>query len=137
MPHKVTPEVPRRPGPSELWQQAGGDKNKYVELMVEHGHLIKRPPDEDIVGGRGPNHRPIRPRVHRLQTAEAEAEIYALDHFHEWLTQRIRRTSMRKAAELAGVHYSSISRLISGSREPSLKMALRLIRALGVSPRQR
>jgi hypothetical protein len=42
------------PGPAELWQEAGGDRDKYIELMVKHGHLIpgKRPPGEDIFGHR-------------------------------------------------------------------------------------
>lgn len=37
------------PGPQELWLQAGGDtpeysKERYVELMIQHGHLIPKEP---------------------------------------------------------------------------------------------
>ncbi len=34
-----------KPGPFELWQQAGGDGARYRELMREHGHLLS-PGDE-------------------------------------------------------------------------------------------
>lgn len=34
-----------RPAPSELWQQAGGDGDRYRELLREHGHLLS-PGDE-------------------------------------------------------------------------------------------
>jgi hypothetical protein len=34
-----------RPGPAGLWQQAGGDPERYRELMAEHG-LLLRPGDE-------------------------------------------------------------------------------------------
>lgn len=30
------------PGPAQLWAQAGGDRRRYLELMVEHGHVIPR-----------------------------------------------------------------------------------------------
>jgi hypothetical protein len=37
---------PARPGPHELWQQAGGgtgsyDRDRYLGLLREHGHLLK------------------------------------------------------------------------------------------------
>lgn len=31
-----------RPGPHALWQQAGGDRERYVALMKQHGHLVPR-----------------------------------------------------------------------------------------------
>lgn len=44
--------------PFNLWQQAGGDRDKYLALMREHGHLIpgKREPGTDIFGH--PQHSP-------------------------------------------------------------------------------
>jgi hypothetical protein len=38
--------------PHALWEQAGGDRDEYLRLMQEHGHLVpgKRPPGEDIFG---------------------------------------------------------------------------------------
>jgi hypothetical protein len=42
------------PSPYQLWQQAqdeGGTKDergrRYIELMVEHGHIIDREPGDD------------------------------------------------------------------------------------------
>lgn len=29
-----------RPGPAELWQQAGGDGERYRQLLRQHGHLL-------------------------------------------------------------------------------------------------
>ena len=34
-----------KPSPAELWNQAGGDAQRYRDLMVEYGHLL-RPGDE-------------------------------------------------------------------------------------------
>jgi uncharacterized Zn-finger protein len=28
--------------PHELWREANGDRTRYLELMREHGHLVKR-----------------------------------------------------------------------------------------------
>jgi plasmid maintenance system antidote protein VapI len=67
----------------------------------------------------------------------AEAQIYALEHFAEYLTSRMRGHSLREVARESGVHYTTISRLLSGAREPSLQTALRLLKALGVSQRRR
>lgn len=49
------PEPPPRPGPRELWQQAGGgtpayDRERYLELLREHGHLLS-PGDEGYEEG--------------------------------------------------------------------------------------
>jgi hypothetical protein len=48
------PDSGERPGlaPHELWQQAGGDRDRYLALMREHGHLVpgRRLPGEDIFG---------------------------------------------------------------------------------------
>lgn len=30
-----------RPGPAELWQQACGDRDEYMRLMREHGHVVR------------------------------------------------------------------------------------------------
>ncbi len=42
-----------RPSPHALWQQAAGDRERYVALMKQHGHLIPRqdatPRDEAAV----------------------------------------------------------------------------------------
>lgn len=35
------------PSPFELWQQASGDAARYRELLVEHGHLVRREPGDD------------------------------------------------------------------------------------------
>ena len=32
--------------PFELWRQAGGDRERYRELLLEHGHLIPLKPGE-------------------------------------------------------------------------------------------
>lgn len=40
-----------RPGPSELWQQAGGDGERYRQLLRQHGHLLS-PGDEGYEEGR-------------------------------------------------------------------------------------
>lgn len=34
------------PSPSELWQAAGGDGERYRALMLEHGYLIPLKPGE-------------------------------------------------------------------------------------------
>lgn len=39
------PIVTWTPSPAELWQQAGGDPQKYRDLLAEHGHLL-RPGDD-------------------------------------------------------------------------------------------
>ena len=41
-----------RPDPHELWEQAGGDRDRYLALMREHGHIVtgQRPPGEDAFG---------------------------------------------------------------------------------------
>jgi hypothetical protein len=31
------------PSPGALWKQAGGDRERYIALMIEHGHLIPKP----------------------------------------------------------------------------------------------
>lgn len=31
------------PNPRELWQQAGGDRERYTALMREHGYLVDGP----------------------------------------------------------------------------------------------
>lgn len=43
------------PSPHALWQQAGGDRERYRALMVEHGHLIPAQPDRPASA-----ERPIR-----------------------------------------------------------------------------
>lgn len=35
------------PTPYQLWRQAGGDAERYVELMHEHGHIVDRKPGDD------------------------------------------------------------------------------------------
>ncbi len=41
-----------RPTPYELWQEANGDRDAYVDLMIQHGHLVRGPrrPGTDIFG---------------------------------------------------------------------------------------
>jgi hypothetical protein len=51
----VEREVPApKPTPMDLWQEADGDRDRYIALMKEHGHLVpgKRPEGEDIFGHR-------------------------------------------------------------------------------------
>jgi hypothetical protein len=40
------------PEPFELWQQADGDRDRYLALMREHGHIVpgKREPGQDVFG---------------------------------------------------------------------------------------
>ncbi|HEX5149396.1 MAG TPA: helix-turn-helix transcriptional regulator [Candidatus Limnocylindrales bacterium] len=56
------------------------------------------------------------------------------DDFNEWLQSALkaRRMSQRQLAQRSGVDHSSISRLISGNRVPSLRTAMRI--AQGVDP---
>ena len=52
------------------------------------------------------------------------------DEFSEWLTAelRARRMSLRQLAERSGVNASTVSRIARGTRSPSLRTALRLMR---------
>lgn len=34
------------PSPMELYKLANGDKQRYHDLLVEHGHLVKAKPEE-------------------------------------------------------------------------------------------
>lgn len=72
-------------------------------------------------------------------TARRQAMAPALlgrdgDDFNEWLQSALkaRRMSQRQLAQRSGVDHSSISRLISGHRVPSLRTAMRI--AQGVEP---
>jgi 8-oxo-dGTP pyrophosphatase MutT (NUDIX family) len=42
--------MPDRPSPFTLWQEAGGDGERYRALMREHGHIL-RPGDEGYEDG--------------------------------------------------------------------------------------
>jgi transcriptional regulator with XRE-family HTH domain len=52
------------------------------------------------------------------------------DEFSEWLTAelRARRMSLRQLAERSGVNASTVSRIARGTRSPSLRTALRLMK---------
>jgi transcriptional regulator with XRE-family HTH domain len=54
--------------------------------------------------------------------------------FNEWLQVqlRARRLTQRQLAQLSGVDHSTISRLMSGDRVPSLRTATRLALGLGM-----
>lgn len=54
--------------------------------------------------------------------------------FGEWLNVQLkaRKLSQRQLAERSGVDHSTISRLLRGSRIPSLRTANRLARSLGM-----
>jgi transcriptional regulator with XRE-family HTH domain len=54
--------------------------------------------------------------------------------FHLWLRRQLRerRMSQRQLAYLSGVNHSTISRLLTGDRTPSLDTAAKLARALRV-----
>ncbi|MDQ3491925.1 MAG: helix-turn-helix domain-containing protein [Chloroflexota bacterium] len=53
--------------------------------------------------------------------------------FDEWLRTQLerRRLSQRQLAERSGVNHSTISRLLTGERRPTLATATKLVRALG------
>jgi len=53
--------------------------------------------------------------------------------FDAWLRTRLkrRRLSQRQLAERSGVNHSTISRLLTGERRPTLATATKLVRALG------
>ena len=59
------------------------------------------------------------------------------DDFAAWLQERmeLRGMSQRMLALRAGVSHSSVSRLLSGDRSPSLPTALALLRVLAAEPR--
>ena len=38
-----------RPSPYALWRQANGDRDAYIALMKQHGHLVPREPSADSV----------------------------------------------------------------------------------------
>lgn len=40
---------PAAGSPFDLWQQAGGDRDQYLRLMREHGHLIPKRRDRDAL----------------------------------------------------------------------------------------
>jgi hypothetical protein len=47
----VTVQEDERPGPYDLWKQAGGEtdafnRRRYRELLIEHGHLAPLEPGE-------------------------------------------------------------------------------------------
>jgi transcriptional regulator with XRE-family HTH domain len=54
--------------------------------------------------------------------------------FSDWVRAQLkaRRMTHRQLAERAGVHHSTISRVLSGRTSPSLTTAVRLLGALGV-----
>jgi DNA-binding XRE family transcriptional regulator len=58
------------------------------------------------------------------------------DDFAAWLQERMeeRGISQRMLALRAGVSHSSVSRLLSGDRSPSLPTAIALLRVLAVDP---
>ncbi len=58
------------------------------------------------------------------------------DDFAAWLEERMeqRGMSQRMLALRAGVSHSSVSRLLSGDRSPSLPTALALLRVLAAEP---
>jgi hypothetical protein len=37
----------KRKPPAELWREAGGDREEYKRLMIEHGWLVPRKPGEE------------------------------------------------------------------------------------------
>jgi len=39
---EAVPAMTNKPSPGQLWNQAGGDEDRYRELMRQHGHLIRR-----------------------------------------------------------------------------------------------
>jgi len=53
--------------------------------------------------------------------------------FSEWLRIRLkaRKMSQRQVAERSGIHHSTISRLVSGERSPTLDTATKLAHVLG------
>jgi transcriptional regulator with XRE-family HTH domain len=58
------------------------------------------------------------------------ADLEGRDSFAEWLRieLRARRMSVRQLALRSGVDHSTISRILTGNREPGLKTALALVR---------
>jgi DNA-binding XRE family transcriptional regulator len=58
------------------------------------------------------------------------------DDFAAWLQERMeeRGISQRMLAMRAGVSHSSVSRLLSGDRSPSLPTAIALLRVLATEP---
>jgi transcriptional regulator with XRE-family HTH domain len=56
--------------------------------------------------------------------------------FNDWLRRELkaRRMTQRQLADRSGVDHSTISRLLSGDRVPSLATVLKLARALGGLP---
>jgi hypothetical protein len=38
--------VSANPSPYDLWRQTDGDRERYRELLIEHGHLIPLQPGE-------------------------------------------------------------------------------------------
>jgi transcriptional regulator with XRE-family HTH domain len=57
------------------------------------------------------------------------------DQFREWLRRqlRARRMSLRQLAVHSGVSASTVSRVVRGDRQPSLRTALQLVRVLGTA----
>ena len=63
---------PGMPSPAALWQQAGGNPDRYRELLVEHGHLVPGKQEPLPCGwtpGEAPEHRAARQRTDEEQAA--------------------------------------------------------------------
>src|SRR3990172_4549583 len=54
------------PSPRKLWHEAAGDRDKYIELMIAHGHIVVEQP------------APVAPEVQAEPVLEKVlAEVYA------------------------------------------------------------
>lgn len=43
-----------KPSPAELYERAGGDRERYIALMWEHGYLVEGPREPLPCGWPGP-----------------------------------------------------------------------------------
>jgi hypothetical protein len=60
----------------ELWRQSGGDRQRYHDLMVEHGYLVPGEREPLPCGWNGPD-RPAEPRSPDDWTPEEWASLQA------------------------------------------------------------
>lgn len=76
----------------------------------------------------------VRPQDHGLGSS-SKPRVAGSGTFNAWLRHRLEtsRLTQRQLADKAGIHHSTISRLVRGHRIPSLRTVTSLAHALGVS----
>jgi len=85
------------PSPRKLWVEAAGDPDKYVELMIQHGHLVKA-----TVTTVEPEIEPQDPWEQVAHAARVTAEVYAP------LCQKCRKPVVLTESGAVKVHFANV-----------------------------